>query len=236
MDILYLLKESNVNEELIYSLRSLVNMPHEQVFFAGGCPKGIKNIIHIPVEQNGDKHQNSTNNLIAACKDERLSNDFILMNDDFFILSPIKNPAEELNFNRGEIQNVYQDYANRFLNQTTYMIGMQHSMNFLQNLGIKNPLSFELHIPIVLNKAKVLEMFAIKDVESIPVLHKRSLYGNLYIKHSNYTEDVKILSKSDFSPEKIKDKNFLSCSDEGWGKIKEYISDKFSIPSIYENP
>lgn len=236
MDILYLLKESNVNEELIYSLRSLVNLPHEQIFFAGGCPKGIKNIIHIPVEQNKDKHQNSTNNLIAACKDERLSNNFILMNDDFFILNPIKNPAEELNLNRGEIQEVYQDYTTRYLNETTYMIGMRHTMLLLQNLGIKNPLSFELHIPMILNKDKVLEMFSIKGLESIPVLHKRSLYGNLYIKHSKYTEDNKILSKSDFSPQEMENKKFLSCSDKGWGRIKEYITDKFSISSIYENP
>ena len=44
MDIVYLVKNSRTNDELTYSLRTLVNVPHDKVFLVGGCPDNIKKI------------------------------------------------------------------------------------------------------------------------------------------------------------------------------------------------
>ena len=106
MDILYTLKQCDQCDELIYSLRSLCNLPHDRVFLVGGCPKNIdkSKVVYIPTEQKGTKWRNSTNNVKTACKDPRLSDDFILMNDDFFVLKPINDPAKELNLQQGTIQ------------------------------------------------------------------------------------------------------------------------------------
>ena len=236
MDILYLVKECDTNEELVYSLRSLVNLPHNRVFFVGGCPKGLQDIIHIPVKQAADKYQNSLDNLITACKDERLSNDFILMNDDFFILKKI-NDLQELNLNRGKVEVVYNWYMRRYPNETIYMNGMRQTLQYLQSLGVKNPLSFELHFPMLMNKENILKMFKLKGIEKLSLIHKRTLYGNLYIGDSKFNEDNKILGDNKaFVPGEQQDKKFLSCSDKGWQKIKKFISDKFSTPSIYEKP
>ena len=234
MDILYLLKESAENEELTYSLRTLVNLPHDRVFFAGGCPKNIKNVIHIPVEQTGTKYDNSTANLIAACQDERLSNNFVLMNDDFFILSRLVNPERELNLDRGYAEDVYNWYARRYPNQTIYMIGMEKTIKFLQGLGFNRPLSFELHIPMIMNKQNVLKMFCLRGIEKVSPLHKRTLYGNLFMDDTKTVADNKILKKGIFIAGEEAGKQFLSCSDDGWSRIKDFVADSFSSPSPYE--
>lgn len=62
-DIVYFVKESDENEELRYSLRSLKNFPHKRVWFYGGCPKGLKPDVHVYVEQNEqNKWQNVNKN------------------------------------------------------------------------------------------------------------------------------------------------------------------------------
>ena len=53
-DIVYFVKESESNEELRYSLRSLVNFPHRYVWFYGGCPEGLNPDFHVPVKQDKD--------------------------------------------------------------------------------------------------------------------------------------------------------------------------------------
>lgn len=233
MDILYILKESSVNEELIYSLRSLSNLPHDRIFFAGGFPGGIKNIIHIPTKQTGTKYENSTKNLKVACEDRRLSNNFILMNDDFFILKPIKDPVNDFNLHRGTIQSVFDFYMHKYSRKTIYMLGMEQTAGLIKGLGIKEPLSYELHIPMVMNKQNVLKMLSYSGVEKICVLHKRSLYGNLFLHHSRKVEDFKILTK-DEKLNNSRERAVISCSDGGWNNIKEYITNLFPAKSNYE--
>ena len=52
-DIVYFVKNTEENEELIYSLRSVdKNFPFNKVWFFGGCPKGLTPDVHIPVVQD----------------------------------------------------------------------------------------------------------------------------------------------------------------------------------------
>ena len=62
MDIVYVIKDCSFCEELTYSLRSLVNVPHDNVIIIGGLPKNIdeNKIVHIPFIQKGSKYQNTT--------------------------------------------------------------------------------------------------------------------------------------------------------------------------------
>ena len=51
-DIVYFVKDTKTNEELKYSLRSLVNFPHKSVWFYGGGPRDLNPDFHIKVNQN----------------------------------------------------------------------------------------------------------------------------------------------------------------------------------------
>lgn len=232
MDIVYVVKECLECEELTYSLRSLVNIPHDKVFIVGGCPKNIdtSKVIHVPMLQIGSKYQNTTNMLKFICeKDIDLSEDFILFNDDFFILKPID--LEDLNCCRGYVKDVIEDYKSR-CTMNDYIRGMEQTSIFLNDLGIKNALSYELHIPIILNKKNVLKMFSLPYLSSIgKVIHKRTLYGNLFLKNSKVIEDVKVLVDR-YVP--IHSDKFLSCDDLSFARVKKFLDKLFPNKSEYE--
>lgn len=234
MDIVYLVKNCQEDEELTYSLRSLVNIPHDKVFIVGGCPKNLNRdkIIHIPTIQGPDKYKNTTNGLKTVCQDSRLSEDFILMNDDFFILKPIKDPVSELNLCRGTIKEVLEKMRTRHNTDGPYMTSMHQTDIYLQDIGVKTPLSYELHIPIVLNKTKFLGVFSLPYITDAQLIHKRSIYGNLYLTNSAKIDDVKVYR--DFETPIGSDK-FLSTEDISWPKVKPQIEASLSQKSIYES-
>lgn len=234
MDIVYLVKECKENKELTYSLRSLVNLPHNRVFIVGGCPNNLNKskLIHTAILQTKSKYQNTTTNLQLICQNKALSDNFILMNDDFFILEPIKNPVQELNLCRGPIEEVIKDYARRYNNcYNDYLLGMKQTKIFLQDMCIANPLSYELHIPMILNKQKVLDMFKLPHLESVKVIHKRSLYGNLYMKDSTPINDVKVL-KNYYYP--LGSNKFLSTEDDSFERVHPFLNNLFPDKGYYE--
>lgn len=233
MDVVYLLKNSQTNEELVYSLRSLVNIPHDKVFLVGGCPSEInrEKVIYVPVIQGGNKYLNTSNSLKVICEDSRLSKEFILMNDDFFILKPIKEPKEELNLCRGTIKEVIAEMESRLNCCTTYLAQMRETLQFLSNLGYKQPLSYELHIPIVMDKEKILGLFSRNYINNAVTSHKRSIYGNVYLWDSKPIKDVKVYANM-FLP--LGSDKFLSTEDMSWPRVSTFIKKLFPSKSPYE--
>lgn len=232
MDILYTLAENYDGAELRYSLRSLKNIPHERVFIVGGCPKWVKNVIHIPATQSGTKYKNTTENLKIACNDTRLSEDFIFFNDDFFVIKTIKDPVKELNIYMGTVQSIIDALYKWHPFGSAYIRGMEETRVLLCELGKQEPLSYELHIPCIFNKYNYLKMFDIEGVKDINCLHKRTLYGNLYRTGGKYMQDVKVLTRHKFDTAKV-DK-FLSCSNAAFDKVSAYLGGKFPEKSPYE--
>lgn len=233
MDIVYLTKECKVNEELTYSLRSLVNLPHDKVFLVGGCPTNIDKtkITHIPTLQGNNKFHNTTKSIQIVCYNESLSENFILMNDDFFILKPIKNPINELNLTRGPIREVVKEMSSRPNSDSSYMAGTVQTDVFLRDLGYNIPLSYELHIPMVFSKKQLLDVFLLKHLDSLSMIQWRSIYGNIYLKNSQKVEDVKVYHNF-YHP--IRNDKFLSTEDMSWPRVKTYISKLFPNKSPYE--
>ena len=236
MDIVYTLKPSLTNEELIYSLRSLCNIPHERVYFIGGCPVNLnkKYITHIPTEVQSTKYKTTTYNLSVAADLPELSEDFIWMNDDFFILHEIKNPKEELNLYKGTIRHVLEDFERRHGMLVNYMKGAQQTIEYLSTLGISNPLEYELHTPFIYNKQKTKQMLELPGIHEVPVLYKRSVYGNLYMNGGMQINDVKILRATKIDYGQFDARKFLSTSDITWNDVAPYLKSKFPDKSCYE--
>ncbi|MCR5505168.1 MAG: hypothetical protein K6E94_06465 [Elusimicrobiaceae bacterium] len=231
MDVIYPYIKGD--DEIIYSLRSLKNIPHNNVYIVGDKPEGINlnKVCYIPFAQTKTKYKNTTEIIKLMCNNSAVSEDFILMNDDFFVLKEIKNPAEELNLYRGNAFKVYDHYVQRF-GVNGYSKGMLETAKLLLDLGVKEPLCYELHTPFIFNKSKFLNMFDIKGVADILALHKRSLYGNLYLKGGTSMKDVKIFAFSDTNIDA--GQKFVSCSDTAWANLKIYLQNLFNKKSIYE--
>ena len=236
MDIVYTVKYDKINEELFYSLRSLCNIPHDKVYIIGGCPYNLnlKHIKWIPAEALKTKYKTTTHNLEIAANLKELSEDFIWMNDDFYILQKIEDPITELNLCKGVLQKSLDEFLKRNGICTTYMTGAKQTLDYLKTLGLKNPLSYELHIPFIYNKSRIQTMLALKDIRKVPILYKRSVYGNLYYRNSTKTTDVKILRASKVDYAEWDKRKFLSSSDITWERVKPYLEKKFKDKSIYE--
>ena len=101
MDIVYILgKGSEVeDEELRYSLRSMcINMLDlDRVFVVGEHPLFLKDIYHIPCDDIFEKDwQNALAKTRLASKWPSMTDEFLLMNDDFFANKPFE--GKELPF------------------------------------------------------------------------------------------------------------------------------------------
>lgn len=230
IDVVYFVRDGEDNEELRYSLRSLENLPHRTVHIVGYKPSWVTNVNHIDVKQDkGGKNLNTTHNMEVAAYELMVSDDFILMNDDFFIMKPLSDLPR---LHRGDIQKV-ADYYKHLDSQ--YYRGMVDTRAYMEELGIETSLSYELHIPMMFNKNNVIDMFTqyYQDSPPVAVLHKRTLYGNMFNYGGEEVKDVKIYSvDADFD----KDSTFLSTQDDIWeySKVGKFIRSQFKQKCQYE--
>ena len=230
MDVLYPLKPIENNFELRYSLRSLKNLPHNRVFVCGYRPTWLTDdvlSIEIPQNPHETKYIKSTMNLIAAMKDERLSEDFILMNDDFFVMLPVKEIPV---FHRGPLNDMINFYHTRYAN-SPYTAGLIKTFHKLDQMGIDDQLSYEIHAPMVINKKKFLEVLEMSL--ELGGFGKRTLYGNIHKIGGEHIQDVKFTN-----PRRaiLDDMPFVS-TDEGsflYHPIGGYIRGRFVERGQYE--
>lgn len=234
MDIVIPLKRSIFNEELRFALRSIdQNMPHDKLWLAGYKPFwASRQVSYIPVDNViGHKFKKTANNIRAACLNEKVSDDFLLFNDDFFVMKPVK-----------EFKNMYWDKLINRLNKlkrenadAVYTAGMERTYNLLLELGHSDPLDYGLHIPMIINKHKWLEMW--QQLRKLnpngDPIHLRSFYGNINKLGGEQMDDVKIY---EFDQEPTGEETFLSSNDQTFkeGKIGEYVRKMFKERSIYE--
>jgi hypothetical protein len=223
MDVVYPFKRQGRNEELRYSLRSLSNLPHDQVYISGDNAHWTRNVVHIPVPQTGQKPENSLRNIVEACKRPELSDDFILMNDDFFIMSP---QQEVPHYHRGSLQEYLATFDRA--KGAYYQLAFD-TYELLRSLGIEDPLFYGIHIPTVLNKHRVLEL--VERFNGKPIM-LRTLYHNIYQTGGIEREDVK---KRAFG-ESFNERDFLSTSDAiGRSAVfRTVIQEAFPAPCYYE--
>jgi hypothetical protein len=223
MDVVYICRYGD-NEELKYSLRSLANLQYNNVWVVGGKPSWYAGNF-IKVEQNINKYRHAIANLSAIVNSNKISEDFILMNDDFYILKPIKKLEV---YNEGLLENKINRYK-EFAPKAQYTKRLISTYDYLVSAGFKKPLSYELHIPMQMSKTKLTEVLKTGRLW-------RSVYGNKYNLGGKKTTDVKVYSKEDNSVNYLNTKlKFLSTEDNSFKEVKENLLVKlFPEKSQYE--
>jgi hypothetical protein len=182
MDFVYICRDGD-NEELRYSIRSVINsFPEAKVWVVGGKPNWYVGN-YIDVGQIGLKYNNAINNLNALCDSKEISDDFVLMNDDFFILKQIDNIKY---FHGGFLFNKINRFK-QLSRGSAYIKKLIVTEQTLKDYNVESPLDYELHVPMVMNKEK-LKTIIDKDQNCL----WRSLYGNLFNVGGTETTDVKI--------------------------------------------
>jgi hypothetical protein len=229
MDVVYICR-SGPNEELRYSIRSVEkNLPHRNIWVIGQAPEWYKGSF-IEVQNASAKYLNARANLDVLVRSEQISDDFILMNDDFFIMRPIEKISY---FYEGTL--LERAERNELLTSTGAYTKLLHNTNDkLRNMGIENPLNYEMHIPMIMNKKNL------KEVLKHKTCLWRSMYGNIYDVGGINREDVKVYSNNSSNPRSYewRGKNFayLSTQDSSFPEIhRVLLAKKFKTPSSIED-
>ncbi|WP_381804187.1 hypothetical protein [Streptomyces niveus] len=225
-DLVVPVRETAVNEQLRYALRSWsANLPHRKVWIVGHRPKWLRGVEHIQTAQPGTKYQNTTDAVRAACEHPDVADRFLLMNDDFFVM---QRQTEMPVLHRGPVRDVERYYAARASGK--YLAGMRETRDLLVSLGHDDPLSYELHVPLPVVKAGMLE--ALNVGRHLTVVHKRTLYGALANLGGQRIEDVKVLHRGPRFPHGP----WLSTMPDAFsnGMAGRYIRHAYFQPSPYE--
>jgi len=238
-DIVYVVKPGDDNDELRYSLRSVVNLPHRQLFVVGYTPAWVRGAISIDVQQQATKWLSSTRNMLAACSDPRVGEDFVYFNDDMFVMHPIDRMPI---YHRGKVDDVIREHHILVSRgkpvDTRYLNGMERTAKLLERLlrDRESLLSYELHVPLPVRKSEMLK--ALAACKQLAVAHKRTVYGNLAAIGGQQIRDVKI---SKVKPRWDPSWTFLSTDDEEWQRhepdtvvVADFVRGIFSSPGPYE--
>ena len=229
LDVVYILKNDISSEEIRYSLRSVEeNFPHRKVFFFGGRPPMINPDVMVPIHQFGmNKWEKVRNSLIKVCQNDEVTDDFFLFNDDFYILKPV-DTENFINFSDGDLEGRAKDIIHRYGKGSQYSTQLLQTATFLKAHG-KPSKSFVLHLPMLINKQKALEVLTMKGMP--PMF--RSLYANMAEVPYETRKDVKIYT-NDLTPGE--DWDYLSTTDESFrdGEVGKWIRARFPNPSRFE--
>ena len=213
MDFVYICKDG-INEELKYSIRSVASsFPDSNIWVVGGKPDWyIGN--YIEVEQKDSKYKNAVRNLETICNSQEISESFILMNDDFYIVKKIDKIE---NFHGGFLLdkiNLYQ----KLNSNSQYTRKLSRTYNKLKALGFEDPLDYELHIPMIMEKEKLKTI-----IELLDQFLWRSIYGNKFNVGGTQMEDVKVYNSGPLVLKSydlnVDDHTYLSSADSSFNSI-----------------
>jgi hypothetical protein len=228
MNFVYLCRPGS-NEELRYSIRSVVkNTENPNIWIVGGKPSWYVGN-YIKSDQSQDKYENVVNSLNTIVNCKSIPEDFVLMNDDFYIIKPINKINT---YHGGSFQKKVEIFTDN-AKSSYYTSLLINTNNILKDAGIENPLDYAIHVPIELNKQKLSTV--IQSKVSI-----RTMYGNLFDIGGTEVDDVKFHRMATRKWAKSPDLNtmdfeYLSTGDESFPEVYENIlKDMFKDPSPYE--
>lgn len=220
MDVVYIVRPGESNDELRYSLRSLANLKHEQVWIVGHTPTWVTGVRSLDTVQRGPKWTNGLNNWLAAVEHPDMPPAFVLMNDDFYIMEPLSvlpvwhgGPLRD--------QATADDYGR----------GLLRTAALLEGTGVDVPLSYELHVPMVVDtNGWALALGPKIDDER---LAPRSIYGNFAELGGERHEDVKVRNLAGNAPAASL---FLSSTDISFPRMAPALREAFPDRGPYERP
>lgn len=139
--------------------------------------------------QTGRKYKNTTKALSLAVESRFVPKEFILLNDDFHAMKETKEPPRA---NRGLVLDTLEHWEKGMNLRSRYVRGARATLEVLEKAGIdpQTALSFELHIPMVIDKKIMRE--AISLGSELECFHKRTAFGNLAGIKGRTMEDVKV--------------------------------------------
>lgn len=227
-DVVYRVRPGDNNDELRFSLRSLTNIPHGQVWFVGHKPAWATDVGHLPGDRFKTKYANAFDGILRACHDPRISETFILMDDDMMVMQPATTVTPWHYYPLGEhIERAQQGRAGHGPGWITSLV---NTRNYLNTKGRAHPISWEIHVPFVVEKATATQLLedAAKYGTPIPP-QARSVIANLTGRAGQWRNDVKVRpAHVALAPD------LISTDDATIDLVHEQLRARFPKPSPWE--
>lgn len=222
LDIVYRVRPGDRNEELRYSLRSLQHIAHHHVWMVGHLPSWVTNVKHIRGNYNPGKWANVFDNLRIACRQPEVSDPFILLDDDMFLLADLEQIP---NYYRGSLAD--QAATQR---ESLWDDSIRSTLAYLKAQGHTDPISYELHIPYLVHKAEMLQALDEAADWSWPNPPQwRTLDGNRWNRGGEPAPDVKIRRGA------INEAAWMwSSTDASFSRLEPLLAERFPKPCAYE--
>lgn len=210
IDVVYTLGTGSKwhNNEIRYSLRSIEKHLKNirNVYIIGAKPDFLKNIIHIPAQDNFHPSRNIMEKLLIACRQNEITEDFIFFNDDFFLL----NDIDALNYpyyHDGDIARNLEPKSKQW-----YQDYIRETLSALNNANLPTT-HFDIHTPIIYNKfffPKAMQQFDWKQK-----LIVKSMYCNSLKIQGQLLTDCKIMGwkTKEVVADMIKNRHVFSIGD-----------------------
>lgn len=177
MDIMipYKLAPEWNNNELRFALRSVEKhlKGFERLFIVGEKPDWLINCVHIPMGDDWACRQRNIMEKIKRVCQENISDRFLFMNDDHFLLRPMFTESI-VHWYHGTLKQ-----ALKLHEKPNYLKTIQNTITALEGIGA-NTLHYDIHVPIVYDKndfPKLMDQF---DWSIVPTYVIKSLYANMY--------------------------------------------------------
>lgn len=227
MDVAYIVDQPT--RELRLSVRSLAAyVPHKRLFVVGSDPGWLSDAA-IFVENNHPKKKDDAawaikEQLLKVCETD-ISDDFILMNDDLFILA---ETCEFPYYHKGTIPESLERIKS----------GPYYGHLLATNAALKRRglpvLHFDGHWPIVYNKHKLKKIIEEQDWRVALGPTMRSLYCNTLGIAGEKAEDIKA-NRSQKWEEWTKGMSAFSTGDESFdGRCERFLLNLFPEKCRYE--
>lgn len=193
-DLVYIVGKGSIwnNQELKYSLRSaeMFVQNYNRLVIVGHAPNFVdkQKIIHIPAE---DTHANKAVNIMRkvklACENKELSENIMLMNDDYFVVKNISADSYPYTW-----KNTLEEALKRNPTYSQYYNHINETFKLLKNEN-KTAFNYDMHCPIIYNRQKLLEVVNAYEWDNLRFGYiLRSLYCNTLGVEGEFKPDVKL--------------------------------------------
>lgn len=237
-DVVYPVRPGDDNEELRYSLRSLVNLPHRNVWIVGHCPPWVRDVWVLETDPQPEKWANLIQSLSIACRCEEISDEITLFNDDMFVIRQIAGPELPV-FHLGSLAGYITSTLDAGRNPNdSWLRGLQNTLAAMTAWGFDSPLAYESHQPMPYRRAELARL--LQRADRHPFLWN-SAYEATSGPRGERGANVKITGLDEQAlDDKIaalaSDQPYLSTDDRSFrhGAVGRYIRDLFDAPGDYE--
>lgn len=213
------------DNELRYALRSIEKYltGHGNIYIIGKKRTWLNNVTFIECKDEGAKADRIFNKILKAAKDERVSDPFLYMNDDHYLLKPLD--IKEIKYWK---YGTMRDVANKA--QGNYLKRVLRCDRFFRLKGWQTT-NFDIHVPILFEKEKF------KSLEQDDYIIK-SHYCNKFGIEGEDMEDILFHSpkKKQEIYDRIEGRLFMSVNDSGLNEtMKGFLNELYPQQSNYES-